>query len=408
MRSVKLTTLLIEIGFILCTASGQATLSTSAGPLPLRITAPLDGPVSSVGSFVVGAVNPDRSEARVNFKLDHIGGIPAPAASNLLFFYPTSGTTPATIYFGINPSALNQSDSGGHFTIYFTTTDQSPPSVANALIDVGVTLPPAPTVTSVVNSASYQSAISPGALVTIFGSNLAPPRGSLSFDSTGLYPTSVPGSIPAILSATGAEANTTVTFNGIAAPLLYVSPGQINAVVPYEVAGQKMVSMVVTRYGPATAPFPVRLADTSPAIFTTTQSGTGQGATLNVPPNPNNPAAYTYNSTASPAVAGQAIEFFATGAGVWNVPVTNGVPGPPVIDGEVSLVAANFTAQPVSLTIGGQRARIYYAGSAPYQAWGVLQIIAFVPDGVPSGPQPIIVTIGENDNSQQNVTISIK
>jgi uncharacterized protein (TIGR03437 family) len=407
MKRVRI--VVLGVGIVSCIAAAQATLSTSAGPTPLTLSAPLDGPVASLSHFVVSANNPDRSQAHVKFKLDHVDAVP-PTAPALLFFYPTSGTTPATIYIGVNPSVLYQSDGGGDFTIYFSTVDQSPPSEAPALVTVGTGFPPAPTVGSVVSSATYQPFISPGEVVSIFGANLAPPRGSVAFDATGLYPTAVTGMGPPNFALPGAPptTNTTVTFNGIAAPLFYVSPSQIGAMVPYGVAGQRTVSVVVTRYGKANAPFNVPLADTSPGVFTAAQNGTGQGAILNVPLNGNDLAAYTYNSDSNPAMRGAAIEFFATGTGVWNLPVSNGVVGPPVVDGEVSLAVARFTAQPVSLTIGGQPARIYYAGSAPNQVWGMLQLIAFIPDGIGSGPQPLVLTIGQSDNSRQNVIVQVK
>ena len=50
-------------------------------------------------------------------------------------------------------------------------------------------------------------------------------------------------------------------------------------------------------------------------------------------------------------------------------------------------------AAPVSLTIGGRPATIQYAGGAPYQVMGMFQVNAKVPDGIGSGPQPVVVTV---------------
>ena len=174
--------------------------------------------------------------------------------------------------------------------------------------------------------------------------------------------------------------------------------------VPYGLAGQKTAQVIVTRVAgsisQSSAAFTVPITDTSPAIFTATQNGRGQGTFLQYPDS-------SYNSPDNPAPPGSVVTLFATGAGVWN---------PSVPDGAISLAPLNvlpprlpwFSAQPVSLTIGGQSARIIYAGGVLYQVWGLLQINAVVPDGVGSGPQPVVLSIGQNNNSEQKVTIAIK
>ena len=315
-----------------------------------------------------------------------------PATANIFFLSASSWTTPATLFVGVNQSVLAQSRPGIQFLeLYFSTTDQSPVSQVPVVLNVRLDAPPPPTIQSVVSAASYQPTISPGEFVSIFGANLAPPRGSTAYGITGAYPTTLgDGTI---------SGDTTVTFNGIAAPLVYVSPGQINALVPYGVAGQSTVNVVVTRYSLTTAPFAVSITNSSPGIFTATENGSGQGAILNVPANPSDLTAYTYNGTGNPAPQGSVIEFFATGMGVWS---------PAVPDGTINLVATKFSAQPVSLTIGGKAATIYYAGSAPYEVWGTLQVIAYIPSGIGSGPQPLVLTIGQNDNSTQGVTVAVQ
>ncbi len=99
------------------------------------------------------------------------------------------------------------------------------------------------------------------------------------------------------------------------ASLVYVSPGQINALVPYGVAGQSTVNVVVTRYSLTTAPFAVSITNSSPGIFTATENGSGQGAILNVPANPSDLTAYTYNGTGNPAPQGSVIVVFRDGYG---------------------------------------------------------------------------------------------
>ena len=76
--------------------------------------------------------------------------------------------------------------------------------------------------------------------------------------------------------------------------------------------------------------------------------------------------------------------------------------------GTVSDKATAFTTFPVSVTIAGKPAQVLYAGSSPGQVWGLLQVNAVIPDGVPAGQQPVVINIGDTDNTQQKVTIAIK
>ena len=110
----------------------------------------------------------------------------------------------------------------------------------------------APTVTpgGVGNAAGVASstAVAPGSLVSIYGSNLA---GALT------SATSIPLS-------TNLD-NVTVTFNKIAAPLLFVFGSQINAQVPFELANASSADVVVTSNGQSSAPVTIQLAPAVPA-----------------------------------------------------------------------------------------------------------------------------------------------
>jgi uncharacterized protein (TIGR03437 family) len=117
----------------------------------------------------------------------------------------------------------------------FTIVGQTPPTpLTGPFVKLRVPAEPPPLIQSVVNSASLQPVLAPGALVSIFGSNLTGPTQSTTYGDTGSYPTSV--------------ASTSVTFNGVAASLLYVSPTQINAIVPFSLAGQTSLQVAVQRF----------------------------------------------------------------------------------------------------------------------------------------------------------------
>lgn len=222
-------------------------------------------------------------------------------------------------------------------------------------------------------------------MVSIFGSNLGTPPVDGHYDDSGLFPTAL--------------GNTTVTFNGTSAALLYVSTVQINAVVPYEVAGQKSVSVVVTHDSVASPAFSLPLSATSPAIFTVSQNGQGEGAILNDDPN----VAPTPNSAQNPAAKGIPISMYVTGGGLLSQKLQDG--GIPLIIGEPPYF--NIAA-PVSVKIGGQPAQVIYAGAIPYQVAGMLQVNAIVPSNIGSGTQPVVLTIGDNDNAAQQVTVAVK
>ena len=339
---------------------------------PSSITLP-----SEPGHFVVL----DDSGGAVKFKSNGVGTLFN--EPNFLVVIPSSGTTPAMVRIGLNPSVVAQfkPESIYSLTLGFTTVGQTPESSIGINIRYLGPKEPPPGIRSVVNAASLQPFLAPGALVSILGSYLTGPTISTDYDYSASYPTSV--------------ANTTVTFNGIAAPLLYLSPNQINAIVPYAVAGQKTVQVVVQRFDMVSAPFTLPMQDTSPGIFTATQTGSGQGAILQQ----GSDRQFTYNNADNPAPIGAALEIFATGAGGWTPPALTDV----FIDG------AFFKTQPVSVTIGGQPARVLYAGSlATQSSWSVLQVNAVVPDGIGSGPQQVVLKIGVNDNSQQKVTVWVK
>src|SRR5260370_9902110 len=215
-----------------------------------------------------------------------------------------------------------------------------------------------PRITGVVNAASFQTPVSPGQLISIFGEELAASASAQTLSGIGIPPVS-----------------TVVTSNGTYTFLVYTDRHQLNAIMPYTVAGLSSAQVVVSHYGQST-PFTVAVADTSPAIFTQDGSASGQGAILNV----DNPL----NSAENPAPASSWSQSLATGAGLWNRPPppnlrTSGEPPFPV------------PLAPVSLTIGGIKADIQYAGGAPTLFFGGLQVNGLGPEGLAAGPPPAVL-----------------
>jgi uncharacterized protein (TIGR03437 family) len=330
----------------------------------------------------------DTGGQQVRFKY---AGVTIPSgfsnAPNFVLVIPSSGTTPAAVYISPNPIVAAQLAPGGVYrlNVLFTTVDQSPSSTVGCQVRFNVRRQPQPSIQSVVNAASQEPSLAPGAQVSIVGSYLTGPTMSTDYDATAFYPTSVAG--------------TSVTFNGIPAPLLRLSPSKIRVIVPFALAGQTSVQVAVQRFDQTSDPFTVPLQDTAPGIFMTKHGSTGAGPIIQQGVD----GQFTPNTADNPAPAGTTLKIFATGAGVWSPP--------PASDIFVYWMFGNifFTTQPVSLAIGGQPAKISYAGTAgTYNTWSMLQVTATLPDGLSSGPQPVVLTIGANDNSQQQATIWVQ
>jgi uncharacterized protein (TIGR03437 family) len=176
--------------------------------------------------------------------------------------------------------------------------------------------------------------------------------------------------------------------------LLFVSPTQINAIVPYEMASAASASVVVGLSGVPSASFPIQIVATAAAIFASGQNGSGQGAILN--------QNSSVNNAANPAAKGSVVQIFGTGEGQVKPAGTSGcVTGftPPF---------AMPVATPVTVTIGGLPATVSYAGEAPALVCGVIQVNAQIPPTVGSGPQPVILTIGNTTNNQQVITVAVQ
>jgi len=104
--------------------------------------------------------------------------------------------------------------------------------------------------------------------------------------------------------ATGVAAGgTTITLNGVPAPVIAVGPTAANTIVPYTLAGPTMV-VAVTHYGQTGATVSVPLAVTSPGIFPDSLTNDDR----------------TQNGPGAPDPAGSDLSFIVTGFGLWNQP----------------------------------------------------------------------------------------
>jgi uncharacterized protein (TIGR03437 family) len=278
-------------------------------------------------------------------------------------------------------SSMNSADSIGGFVKFANPTVANGkvyvPTMDGQLLVYGLQTNAAktPSVTGVVNAASYASgSLAPGEMVAIFGENMGPQH-------------LVTGSF-ANYNGTGILYGTSVTFNGIPAPLLYTSSGTAAAIVPYALAGSSTAQMQVSYNGQQAAAQNFKVAAAAPGVFAADSSGKGPGAILN--------SDYTLNSPTNPAAAGSWVIIYATGGGQTN---------PPSTDGAVT-TAAMPLASDTSVTVAGQPGQVLYAGNAGGEVAGVTQINLQLPAGV-TGTVPIVVTIG-GASSSAAVTVSIQ
>jgi N-acyl-D-amino-acid deacylase len=218
----------------------------------------------------------------------------------------------------------------------------------------------------VVHSADGQpAAIAPGELITLYGTYLGAPAGAPPLSADGIVPVEYSG--------------TSVSLNGTAAPLLFVSPTQINAVVPFgTTASSSSAELKVQAFGYTSEPLLLPAAPAAPALFTADASGKGQVVALN----PDG----TLNSPANPASAGELVTVFGTGFGV-TVPMSQ--------DGVIADSNPLDIALTVTVTVAGKAAEVSYAGSAPGLVSGVSRIDLKIPEGLSPGAATVVVSAGE-------------
>jgi len=228
---------------------------------------------------------------------------------------------------------------------------------------------PAIAVTGVTDAASYAATVAPGAIISIFGSALA------------VTPATAAGPpLPTQLI------DLKVTVNGVAAPLIYVSPLQVNLQIPFETQPGAAQIQVTSSAGAATAT--VQVSPTAPGIFTVNAQGSGAGAI-------EHGLSYQLVTDSNPATPGEIVSIYCTGLGAVLPPVASGSAAP----GPIPAVAH------VEVSIAGIPARVTYAGVAPGFA-GLYQVNAEVPQGTPTGDQSLQITAGAA--ASNTVTLAVR
>jgi uncharacterized protein (TIGR03437 family) len=209
-----------------------------------------------------------------------------------------------------------------------------------------------PQIAAVVSAADSKSPAAPGGLITLYGSNLSPTN-----QATSQIP------VPTAL------ANSCITVNGQPIPLIFVSPGQINAQMPFQAVGAETV--VVHTPAGTSDNFNLIVQPTAPAVFLSGVAG----------PQTNLPTIIRLDNgllatDSNPIHRNDTLVLYATGLGQTNPAGLTGYPAP----GDP---LANALAVP-TVSLGGMNLPVLYAGLAPGEV-GVYQINVQVPGNAPVG-----------------------
>jgi len=394
-------------------SSGSVSLqaSTTAGAVSNRtvtVTASGSGVSSTTTTFSLSVVSEPRltliggqlyfaqavaaNPSAQTFQVQNGGsgslGWTATASSNAggswLAVSPTSGTAPSTVTVRVNTANLVAGSYSGSVTV---SAVASPGAVGSPqTIPVSLRVGPAPTVPAggIVNGASFSRAgnVSPGSLVSLFGTNLG-------------FGTVSSGTLPLPTALAGA----TVLVNGNPAALFFVSSGQINFQVPWEFLGQTGASVMV-RFGDlASPPTGLAISGVSPGIFTLNQQGTGQAAVLiSATGELAGPSGTIPGLTTRPARRGEFISIFCTGLG----DVSNRPPnGHPALTSPLST-----TKGTPSVTFGGITAVVSFSGLAPGFV-GLYQINTQVPSNAPTG-NSVTLSVSVGGVTASPVTIAVQ
>lgn len=297
-----------------------------------------------------------RSGIPVQFKIDNV------TVSAAVVETDAEGRASTRVTLGTKPGAMKVTVTVGALPELTATFSSAGPVISAA---------------GIVNAATFVGgSVSPGLIVTIFGDKIGPATLAVGSGASGKFPVLL--------------GETRVLFDGVAAPMVYVSAGQTSAIVPYSVAGKASTQVVVEYQGNASNAATVPVVAARPGLFSANSSGAGQGALLNE----NN----TVNSATNPIARRKIVVLFGTGEGATT---------PAGVDGQLANTVFPKPNLPVRVRIGGVDAEVLYAGAAPTLVAGVLQVNVRIPAGTPDGNAVAELFVGDAQ-SPATITIAVK
>ena len=363
-------------GRVLVTSGTQATLTIQ---VTLQVVSDCNvqlqiAPASLAFSMVAGSADPAAQTIRV--------GVPSGAA-NLIFqatatsaganakwltVTPTSALTPATLTVGVVSKDLAAGVYSGAVTMGVNGCSQSTVNVTFTIQAVVPTVKPTVSAGGVVNAAGLGPAIAPGTWVSLFGTSLSTTtRGWRDSDfQNGRLPTSLDG--------------VSVTIDGKAAAVSFVSPLQINVLAPDDTVTGLVPVQVKNSIGTSDSVLVVQQT-AAPQLFQFTGTGANYAAGTHADGSYlAGPALVKQGIAGTAARAGETIVLFGTGFGATQPAIS-----------ATSIVPAPLPLRPedIRVRIGGVDAAIAYAGLI---SPGVYQFNVVVPQ-VAAGDQLVVAEL---------------
>jgi uncharacterized protein (TIGR03437 family) len=225
-----------------------------------------------------------------------------------------------------------------------------------------------PHITSVENAGNGGSDIAPGGLISVYGTNLSP---------LNMASSEIP--LPTAL------ANSCLSVNGLPVPILFVSPDQVNAQIPFQAIGD--VTLILRTPGGISNNFNLVIEPNAPSVFLTSV-----GPETNIPTVVRNDD----NEVVTPShpihrKSGTDLIIYLTGLGGTSPAVATGQPAPSN--------PLSYSVIVPTVSLGGVDLPILFSGLAPGLV-GVDQINVSVPFNVPTGMSvPLVITEGDVSTS---------
>lgn len=330
----------IHSGTIRVSAAGL----TRETAVALEITAQPKLTVDPAGVLLTaqaGSAAPGCANVKIGALADAAVEWTARAGAPWLSVSPPSGRSPSVLGICASPAGLIAGDYSSSVSIAAAA-----PAVGESLaVSFAVTPPVAVAEGGVVNAASLAAGqpVAPGAILSVFGTNLA------------AKVESAPG-FPLPLELGGSR----VQIGGLTARLLYVSPEQINLVAPAQLGSLAGSATTLTVYQDrlASPPARVRVAAAAPGVFTLLRQGAGAGAVTH--------ADGSVVSRLAPVAAEETVLIYLTGLGRLEPPIAEGAAAP--------AQPLSRAAEPVRVLVDGEAARVEFAGASP--GFSGLQVVA--------------------------------
>ena len=293
-----------------------------------------------------------------------------PASASWLRLTRAAGSTPDETQIVIDPSGRGPGVHRAEIVVNATLFGVPTRRVAVTLVVGADPRVPVLSLGGAIHAADPALTLSPGALGSLFGVFLAPEARATTLDGASRLPTTALGVELRIVAPDGSLL--------ALAPLLYLSPGQINFQMPYEVAGLTAARLQVVKSGVASNAINVALTDAAPGIFPTI----GEASAVTNPYG-------SINAPETPADAGAILTAYFTGAGVVRPEIPSGQAAPAE---PLSFPAGPLSAQLLTPFFDGPPVEVVGAAQSPGFV-GLTQLSLRLPAELAPGVYSLQITV---------------